>query len=79
MTVWVIFELLPVQVDQTPEKERDKFLKYKETFKIDEDPARKTVNYQKREYSVSQVSIIRSDYVVLPHTRCSGPRGVELC
>ena len=37
--------------------EREKFLKYKETFKIDDDPAKRTVNYQKREYSVSKVLI----------------------
>ena len=35
--------------------EREKFLKFKETFKLDEDPARRGVNYKKREYSVSKV------------------------
>ena len=49
--------LIPVQVDQTPEMERERFLKFKETFKLDEDPTRssRNVNYQKREYSISKV------------------------
>ena len=46
---------LSVKVDQTPEMEREKFLKFKETFKLDEDPAGRTANYKKREYSVSKV------------------------
>ena len=70
--------LLPVQVDQTPEMEREKFLKFKETFKLDEDPDRRKVNYQKREYSVSQV-LTECVIIIGYYSECLGSPGVGIC
>ena len=46
-----------VQVNTTIEKEREHFIKYKETFKTDQDEARH-VPHQRRNYTVSQVKTI---------------------
>ena len=49
-----------LQVDHTAEREREKFLKYKETFKLEDDPMRNT-EQQRREYSVSKVTRFQVD------------------
>ena len=59
--------------------EREKFLKYKETFKIDDDPAKRTVNYQKREYSVSQVLTEWVIIIIGYYHEYLGSPGVEIC
>ncbi len=43
-----------LQVKSTVDGEREEFMRHKEMFRTDQDPARKVV-HQKRKYSVSQV------------------------
>ena len=50
-----------LQVKSTVDQEREDFMKHKEMFRTDQDPARKIV-HQKRKYSVSKVrSLIGQD------------------
>ena len=43
-----------LQVKSTVGQEREEFMRHKEMFRTDQDPARRVV-HQKRKYSVSQV------------------------
>ena len=50
-----------LQVKSTVDQEREDFMRHKEMFRTDQDPARKIV-HQKRKYSVSKVrSLIGQD------------------
>ena len=81
-----------LQVKSTVEQEREEFMRHKEMFRTDQDPARRIV-HQKRKYSVSQASVdsVTDTQMILRHKTAtiyikfgqhpvlSEPRGVEIC
>ena len=56
------------QVKSTVEQEREEFMRHKEMFRTDQDPARRIV-HQKRKYSVSQASVdsVTDTQMILRH------------
>ena len=57
-----------LQVKSTVEQEREEFMRHKEMFRTDQDPARRIV-HQKRKYSVSQASVdsVTDTQMILRH------------
>ena len=57
-----------LQVKSTVEQEREEFMRHKEMFRTDQDPARRIV-HQKRKYSVSQASVdsVTDTQIILRH------------